>query len=358
MNRVIIEQFNLLAKQIQDEMYAAKIDNNIKEMNMHKFRLKNVKRVINIIKYFEEEITDIKQLKGLPGVGKGTIQRIQEILDTGHLSELETGAKISNETKTTINSLKELESVIGIGKELATDLIEKYKITSVAQLKKEYKAGRIKLNHQVELGLKYYGIVKGDIPREETIAIRKFLKKVAADIDEGLELTICGSFRRGREKSGDIDVLIYHPEVLKKDQVMNPEEYGFSSYLEEFTNALTATDFLLDDMTDKDPQIKYMGFCKYKNNPVRRIDIRWIPYNSLATGMLYFTGPYELNKAMREEAKRRKMKLNEYGLYKMNKDGEMKVIKTATEKDVFDALGMSYLSPEQRDTYHMGKENK
>ena len=33
---------------------------------------------------------------------------------------------------------------------------------------------------------------------------------------------------------------------------------------------------LIDDMTDKNIVTKYMGFCKYKNNPVRRIDIRYV----------------------------------------------------------------------------------
>ena len=47
-----------------------------------------------------------------------------------------------------------------------------------------------------------------------------------------------------------------------------------------------------------------MGFCKYKNNLIRRIDIRLIPFESIYAAILYFTGSYELNKIMRINAKK------------------------------------------------------
>ena len=86
-----------------------------------------------------------------------------------------------------------------------------------------------------------------------------------------------------------------------------------------------------------------MGFCKYLNNPIRRIDIRLLPLQSFFTGYLYFTGSYEFNERMRGIAKRQGYKLNEYGLYKGNK-----FIQIYSEKDVFDILGMKYLNPEER----------
>lgn len=39
--------------------------------------------------------------------------------------------------------------------------------------------------------------------------------------------------------------------------------------------------------------------------------------------------------------------LNEYGIYKLNND-KKKRIKTSTEKDIFDVLGMEYLTPDKR----------
>jgi len=87
-----------------------------------------------------------------------------------------------------------------------------------------------------------------------------------------------------------------------------------------------------------------MGFLKYKDNPVRRIDIRFIPYESYHSALLYFTGSAELNKKMRQIAKNKKLKLSEYGLFKEN--GEK--IPINNERDVFDILEMEFLIPRLR----------
>jgi DNA polymerase/3'-5' exonuclease PolX len=86
-----------------------------------------------------------------------------------------------------------------------------------------------------------------------------------------------------------------------------------------------------------------MGICKYLNNPIRKIDIRIVIPESFFTALLYFTGSYEFNERMRGIAKRQGYKLNEYGLYKNNKQ-----IHIYSEKDVFDILGMKYLDPINR----------
>lgn len=43
MNANIIEQFNLLIKQINAEVLNAQVENDNKEMNIHKYRLQTVK---------------------------------------------------------------------------------------------------------------------------------------------------------------------------------------------------------------------------------------------------------------------------------------------------------------------------
>ena len=87
-----------------------------------------------------------------------------------------------------------------------------------------------------------------------------------------------------------------------------------------------------------------MGFCKYKDNPIRRIDIRFISYDSYYSALLYFTGSSNLNKKMRKIAKELGYKLSEYGLEKNNK-----LIKINSEKDIFDKLNMEYLEPKFRE---------
>ena len=90
-----------------------------------------------------------------------------------------------------------------------------------------------------------------------------------------------------------------------------------------------------------------MGFLKYKDNPIRRIDIRYIPYESYFSALLYFTGSAELNKKMRIVAKNLGYKLSEYGLFPINqKNNDM--IKINSEQDIFKILKIEYLIPRLR----------
>ena len=89
MNKIFIQQFDLLIKQIKAEYLNAQIENDIREMKMHEHRLRNIKKVMNIIKKLDFEITDPSDLAEIPGIGKGTIARVKEILERGYLSEIE-----------------------------------------------------------------------------------------------------------------------------------------------------------------------------------------------------------------------------------------------------------------------------
>src|SRR5437870_3665726 len=113
MNAKIIEQFNMLVKQIEAEYLNAQVENDVKEMTMHKYRLQQIKRVLATLRKLDFEITNISDIKGIPGIGKGTTRRVEEILDTGRLSELKN--KYTKEKQATIDSIQELEKVIGIG---------------------------------------------------------------------------------------------------------------------------------------------------------------------------------------------------------------------------------------------------
>ena len=92
-----------------------------------------------------------------------------------------------------------------------------------------------------------------------------------------------------------------------------------------------------------------MGMCKYKNNPVRRIDIRYIPRTSVGAAKLYFTGSGDFNKNMRTYALKNGYTINEYGIYKLKADKSKGLkMKTRTEKDIFDVLKIEYVEPQNR----------
>lgn len=352
MNNKLIDEFTKLLEFVNIQIQELKKnDPHDKKLKGNQFRAKQISSVLKILKSYPDKITikNYKELETLPGIGKNTINRIKEIIDTGKLSELDDFSstfndKLFKKKKKIIENLKE---VVGIGPNKAEEFYEKG-IKNVEDLKKKVEEGKIEINDKVQLGLNYFGIYEGNIPRGEISEIKtKVLEKAIKKLNEkfpdennGINFIICGSYRREKPTSGDIDILIYNSNEENKKGKIIP-------YLEPFIDILKdgKNPFLLDDLTDKNYQTKYMGFCKYKKNPVRRIDIRFIKYKSYPFGILYFTGSMDLNKKMREIAKNMGYKLSEYSLEDI-KTG--KKFNAKTEKEIFNKLGMDYIEPRLR----------
>ena len=333
-NKKIISEFEKLLDQLKLEFDNAP-DNKTRKSNS--YRIMSIKKVITILKKYKKKINSSDQLKDIKGIGKGTIKRIDEILETGKLSEIDINAY----NKKYLKQINELMTIIGVGRKLAHTLITKHKIKSIKDMIIARDLNTIDFSHQVIMGLKYNNIYKKNIPRKEVQLIDKYLHKIAAKIDIELHCIICGSYRRLKLVSNDIDVLITHPQVIGLRDIENKP-----NYLKKLVNKLKKNKFIVDDMTDKDYSVKYMGFCKIKDD-VRRIDIRYVPYKSYYAALLYFTGSGNFNKKMRTIAESLGYKLNEYGLYKKKKD-KLKRMHIDSEKDIFDILGMEYISPDKR----------
>lgn len=258
MNQLIVEQFNEVIKLIKAEILAAQLDNNVKEAERHSYRLKQTKRALQIILSLDFEILSESDIEGIPGIGKGTLYRVKQILETGKLETLgEARMKLRDPR---VKAIGELLDIIGVGDRLARKLVLDHNITTVEQLREAVETKKIRVSPMVKLGLKYYNIVDKKIPRSEITAIEKYLVSKVKEIDPKLEIMICGSYRRGVSFSGDIDVMLYHPDVKFVRQLFLLEKHGLKSYLELLVKLLTEEGFLLDHMSVS--KIKYMGFCR------------------------------------------------------------------------------------------------
>jgi len=114
-------------------------------------------------------------------------------------------------------------------------------------------------------------------------------------------------------------------------------------YFYNFIQYLIKDKFIIDKLTEPDVLSKFMGFCKYPD--IYRIDIRFMPYDSYYTALLYFTGSANFNKKMRKQAIKLGYLLSEYGLYKKKTDEQINI---NSENDVFKHLKMEYVEPNKR----------
>lgn len=332
-NRPIVEEFEKLRRQIRFDMDHTR-DRSQRMSNT--FRLQVIDKVIDVVSKFPTKIESVDQLKGIKGIGKNTLKRIGEILETGKLGEI----KSEVVTQSYLDIVEDLSEVFGIGRQLAYRLFRKYGVRSVDELKSLHEAGKVELPDVVVKGLKYHGIAKGKIPRVEIEEMDDYLHEVLLRIDPELFGIICGSYRRMATHSGDVDMLLVHPSVRTITSKLKMKV----NYLETFLQHLRQDQFLVESLTAEDVTTKYMGLCRWKECPIRRIDIRFVPYDSYYTAILYFTGPKNFNRNMRRLAISLGYTLNEYAL--VDENGLR--IPINSEKDAFDVLGMEYVPPEKR----------
>jgi len=306
-----------------------------------RFKITSYKKTIKLINSLPFEISKGEDLKDIKGIGKTTIKKINEIIESGTLTQIK---DLNSTVLAKAQELSKLQKITGIGPVKATQLfdlgITLDVLTSInfKKITATHKTILQHLTHHQTLGVKYFSDLESKIPHSEIQKIEKYLLKLIKKIPN-LKMTICGSYRRKKTTSGDIDVLLYHD----KD-----ENVEFSSYLTEFLSLLVEKKFLTDHLTSIDNPTKYMGFCKMSTLN-RRIDIRLVPKSSFPTALLYFTGSGEFNVNMRKYALSKGFSINEYGIFKLTKTGKKKFkIKTNLESDIFKILGLDYVEPHDR----------
>jgi DNA polymerase/3'-5' exonuclease PolX len=306
------------------------------------YKLATIKRVIETISKFNKKITSGAELEKIKGIGPKTISRIDEIIKTGKLSEIV-------EKEKQYESITELSQIYGIGPVKASLFYEQFGIKSIKDLVKAEKNGKITLTHQMELGIKYKDTLVEQIPHQLMKISEKIILSKIKSLDKNLIAVICGSFRRKKQFSSDMDILLTHPNITDTN-----DKQGI--YLDKVVNVLTNF-FIIDKLTESSKR-HFQGFATFKNivndypdfnieNSVIRLDIIIIPYSSYYTALLHFTGSAVFNQKMRLHAKSMNMKLSEYGLYKHGNKKDTR-LEIDSEEDIFNILLLKYIPPEKR----------
>jgi DNA polymerase beta len=293
-------------------------------MNSDKNSFKK-KAYSNVIKQLLEDdfkdknIKSMEDFKEIKGVGKSIHKLIQDIID-GVI-------KLDVEEEKKQNAIQMFMNIMSIGIVKAKKLVEENNIYTILELKNNQHL----LNKKQIIGLNYYDDFNKKIPREEMNVHHAMIEKHLRDIDKNIIFNIVGSYRRGNESSGDIDVLVSHNS--------NP-----SDLLKKIVEKFRGQKYIVDDFAFG--KEKYMGVCKVCSIN-RRIDILFIPPSQYPYALLYFTGSKIFNINMRKIALEKGYSLSEHGMKNM-KTEQMVTQEMKTEKDVFKFLTMEYVEPENR----------
>ena len=316
---IILEEFNLLL-------------NIYKQDSSKKFNAIALQKAIKAIHSYDGPIQSAEQMKNdFKGViGDKIALRIDEILLNNKLKELEPYKLSSTEPNKKIlekNAFELFNSITGVGPVRAKQWI-KQDIYTLEHLKEKIEKKEIKITHHIELGIKYYYDLLERIPQKEMIQMDKKIKSFLKKLDKEYIYSVCGSFRRKEETSGDIDVLVSHPSrnCLEQEDLKKIVEY------------FKEKNFIIDELT-KDGNTKFMGICRVDDKSIaRRIDIRMIPYESYYYALLYFTGSKDFNVKMRNQAISLNMHLSEYSLTSSLDINDKHIVHS--EKEIFDLLDL------------------
>jgi DNA polymerase/3'-5' exonuclease PolX len=315
-NDLIISNLQVLLKEAQTS----------KEKN-DRFRVNAYRKAIKLISELNYPITSGKQAQQLEGIGKKIADKIQEILDTGELHQVEElGPEIIAKTKT----LTLFNNIWGVGPVKAQELWDAG-ARSLKDIRENYK---YLLNANQILGLKYFKDLQKRIPcwqvKEIAIKVKEEIRQICQELHWDVVSRVCGSFRRRLETCGDMDMLMY-------------EKKGHG-ILKELVDRLTRKKILTDTL-GIGPS-KYMGITKTSTGDAFRVDFEVIEEKEWPFALLYFTGSGAFNERQRLIAKKMGYSLSEHGLRDVDTGEYVSGIKN--ERQIFEFLGMDYLPPWDR----------
>lgn len=273
------------------------------------------------------DITSVDDVKGVDGIGAKLQQKIEEILRTGKLEAAERA--LANPR---FAAFEALLNVYGVGPVKAKDLIDSG-ITSIAGLREALSQNLGLLTDAQKIGLHYYEDLLLRIPREE---MREHEAAILDTVDKKYNTTIVGSYRRGAETSGDIDVLLCLPDSMTGAQR--------NTLFKQTVARLTKKGYLVSVLALGNT--KCLGVCQLPGKRARRLDLLVIPEAEYAYAILYFTGSDLFNVAFRSHCLDKGYTLNEHGMKPTGDKPQPPPMKT--EKDIFDFVGLRYVEPNVR----------
>ncbi|HSR66678.1 MAG TPA: DNA polymerase/3'-5' exonuclease PolX [Acidobacteriota bacterium] len=294
------------------------------------FRIRSFRRAAQVIDNLNFSIQQALEsgrrdkVESISGIGKGTLERIDEILETGESSDLR---KLLEKVP---ESLLPMLKIPNLGPKKIALFWKELDITSLDQLEKAAEQGKLR-----------------DLPRMGEKSEAKILKAVRENrggdqrfrLDDGREVSDvliaylrektdltriagAGSARRWKETVGDIDILVSCPDSAGVIDCF----VGHSDVKEVLAQGDTKASVVLR-----------RGL---------QADLRVVDDDSFGAAMQYFTGSKEHNVVLRERAKRQGMKINEYGLFRIEDE---KKLAGRDEDEIYRKLGLDPIPPELRE---------
>ncbi|MGB5775639.1 MAG: DNA polymerase/3'-5' exonuclease PolX [Sedimenticolaceae bacterium] len=290
------------------------------------FRVRAYRNAARTVGEFGRDLAALIQkgeaLPKIAGIGDDLARKIHEITETGRCALLE---RLHKELPAAVT---ELLAIPGLGPKRVRALYDELHVKDIEDLRAAAEKGRIRA--LPGFGEKTEQRILNTL-KTHAAQTKRFKRPMAAQYAEALAqalrgtkgvdtVEIAGSYRRGKETVGDIDILVTAPSG-------NAVMRRFASY---------------DEVERVVAQGDTRATAVLRSN--LQVDLRVVEAASYGAALAYFTGSKAHNIALRKRAQKKGLKLNEYGVFRGKKR-----IAGETEESVYAALGLPWIPPELRE---------
>jgi len=270
---------------------------------------------------------DSRAFTDLEGIGKAQAEKIEELLATGRLEMLE--ELLAKVPPTVLAILR----VPGLGPKKAAVLHNQLGINSLDDLRtacenqqvRSLKGFAAKTEETILKGLAIAEQAESRTRWVEADTIVQRLLEHMSGVAGIRQMEMAGSYRRGCETVGDLDLLV---EATEADKVMD----HFGSF-----------DGVADVIARGDTKVSV------RLDSGMQIDLRVVPGESFGAALQYFTGSKDHNVVVRGLAKQRGFKVNEWGVFRVDDEQNEEYLVGRTEQEVYAALNLPWFSPKMRE---------
>ena len=291
------------------------------------FRITAYRRAARALEGLTEDVAAIAARGGLgeiPGIGKGTAEKIQEFLRTGTSTYYEELRASLPPGITTLMSVPE------VGPKTAMMLYERLGIKTIDELEQACKAGKVRklprmgerTEQNILNGIALLRRTKERLPIGQVLPHAQELVATLRGVKEVTQASVAGSLRRMKESIGDIDILVTSTTPEPVMDVFTT----FGKVKQVLAKGPTRSSVVLD-----------AGI---------QADVRVVEPESFGAALQYFTGSKDHNVKLREKAVKKGLKINEYGVFTVQDDRR---IAGRTEEEVYAAIGLPWIPPEIRE---------
>ncbi|KAJ4315597.1 hypothetical protein N0V94_005852 [Neodidymelliopsis sp. IMI 364377] len=338
--------------------------------------------IIASIAAYPHKLSHPRELAQLPGCDEKTAVLFVEWKNTGKIEAVE-----DYEDDEAMRVLRSFYDIWGVGAKTARHF---YYNNNWTELDDIVEFGWNDLDRVQQIGVKYYDEFLDPIPRPEVEQIAEVVRSHAVKLrDDRITVTIVGGYRRGKTASGDVDMIVSHPELeatagLVREIVesLETDEWITHTLIMSLTNTQRGQ-HALPFRSAKGHGVGFDTLDKALvvwQNPVwptreqdlddnpkaknpnihRRVDIIIAPWRTVGCAVMGWSGGTTFQRDLRRYAKAVKgWKFDSSGVRSRSNgeaillEGEHGVDGTPedAERRVFEGLGLEYVPPEYRVTY-------